>query len=713
MSTLGRAVIEFSAETARFTGDIGRTAAMFERNMLGMQRAVDGLLGKLGVAGGIAGLALMTKGAIDLADSTFKAGQKLGMTTEQVSELAFAFKLADVEQEAMVKGLGKFEVALVEAHNPLSKSGKLFRALGIDITEGPYKAFRKLADVMASLPKDSEITAAISKALLGEAGMEMIPGMLEGSAGFDVAAGKARALGVVIGEDFGRKAQEFNDNMKILETRSQSLGMSIAKYLLPVLGDVADKLARAAEAGRGAFAGEILQTIGRASGALVRGAADIAGVSLNAPLEKVIQDAFDRAAGTGPKQLNVATGRIGGMGGPMGPTLTPEQDAKRLRAIRDALASNDAAERAAAAATLQYESALAGLNKQIVTFNKEGPLALMLVETQTGSLKNQSPERKKVLLDKAAELRMMQLEVMARTDVINRINNETAARRGLDQVVQQFMSAEEKGIRDQKFEVSLIGVSAAEREMLTAMRRIDDAAQATLASLDPSVDEGAYADSVQRLEEFTKLVKSSTAETLQIRREAERDWILSAKLTLREYADAASNTAESVAQLVSNSFKTMEDALVEFAKTGKLNFRSLADSIVSDMLRIQIRSQITGPLAAAAEQNGGLWGLLQKAGGSLFSGGSGGAPSGAYDLASGAPLGAYASGTDYVPQTGMYKLHAGEAVIPASENIRSANSSVVINMNISTPDVNSFRASRTQLSSDMAMALAAASRRGT
>ena len=36
----------------------------------------------------------------------------------------------------------------------------------------------------------------------------------------------------------------------------------------------------------------------------------------------------------------------------------------------------------------------------------------------------------------------------------------------------------------------------------------------------------------------------------------------------------------------------------------------------------------------------------------------------------GAGFGTYAEGTDFVPHTGMYKLHEGEAVLTAKENAR-------------------------------------------
>ena len=43
----------------------------------------------------------------------------------------------------------------------------------------------------------------------------------------------------------------------------------------------------------------------------------------------------------------------------------------------------------------------------------------------------------------------------------------------------------------------------------------------------------------------------------------------------------------------------MEDALVKFAQTGKLEFKSLVQSILADMLRIAIRATIIKPLMSA------------------------------------------------------------------------------------------------------------------
>lgn len=79
----------------------------------------------------------------------------------------------------------------------------------------------------------------------------------------------------------------------------------------------------------------------------------------------------------------------------------------------------------------------------------------------------------------------------------------------------------------------------------------------------------------------------------------ESNWSLGAQHAMTNYADQAKNVFSSVGSAVSSAFKGMEDALVTFVKTGKLNFSDFADSIISDMVRIMVQQSITGPLASA------------------------------------------------------------------------------------------------------------------
>ena len=83
----------------------------------------------------------------------------------------------------------------------------------------------------------------------------------------------------------------------------------------------------------------------------------------------------------------------------------------------------------------------------------------------------------------------------------------------------------------------------------------------------------------------------------EAKRELESSWRLGALEGLRNYADEVANVYESVSDAIGRAFKGMEDALVGFVMTGKADFKSLANSIISDMVRIAIQQSIMGPLA--------------------------------------------------------------------------------------------------------------------
>lgn len=143
------------------------------------------------------------------------------------------------------------------------------------------------------------------------------------------------------------------------------------------------------------------------------------------------------------------------------------------------------------------------------------------------------------------------------------------------------------------------------------------------------------------------------------------DWSLGASSALQNYADQAANLFDSVGNMVSNVFQGMESSLVQFVRTGKLDFASLADSIIADMVRIVIQQSITGPLAGAI---GSLFNPLSGVSahhnfsmGSLW--GSGG-------FTPTSPLMPLSSG-GYTGDGGKYEprgiVHAGEGVLNQDE----------------------------------------------
>lgn len=94
---------------------------------------------------------------------------------------------------------------------------------------------------------------------------------------------------------------------------------------------------------------------------------------------------------------------------------------------------------------------------------------------------------------------------------------------------------------------------------------------------------------------FNQMLKEAREDDLR----SSREWQDGVIRGLRDVADEAGNVASQTERLFKNAFQGMEDALVEFVKTGKLDFKSLADAIITDLIRMQIQASITAPLSGA------------------------------------------------------------------------------------------------------------------
>lgn len=71
------------------------------------------------------------------------------------------------------------------------------------------------------------------------------------------------------------------------------------------------------------------------------------------------------------------------------------------------------------------------------------------------------------------------------------------------------------------------------------------------------------------------------------------DFTNGAKAGFERYKTDLDNVMSATEAMTVRAFKGMEDALVTFVQTGKLNFRDLANSIVADLIRIQVRAAMS------------------------------------------------------------------------------------------------------------------------
>ena len=608
----GELFIKMSADVAQLRTDFAHATRMaqdFGNGVSRIMRMAGLSLGSVLSAGAFVAL---VKRAIDAADEIGKLNQKIGVSVERLSELKFAGELSNVSFDTFTKGLRGFNLSLVEANNQSSKAAKVFTALGVDVRAGPYEAFRQFAEAFSKLP-EGELRTAVAMEILKKAGADLIPVLAGGAAGLDAAAEKARALGLVMSREMIRDATAFNDQMTILGSRSKSLGIALANDLLPFLNSVTGALAEGALKGR--FWASAMEETLKIGAAAVKGLSELPGMPALSPItEKRFEGFFNP-----PRQT--VTGKIGGVQAwqrAVTPTPAPDPEA-----VRKALADSEGLMKRQIAAIQQMEErrrSLFGLSEQ----------EIMIERIKTGTYREFDVETKARLLSLARELDL-------RKQTIDRIEAEYAAIKTLIDRQQQAAALSEEAHRAMKlendeaqFRIGLIGRTAAAQERLTVVRQSDLATRERMRAQLALLPEDAMGGDILRIvEEQTRLgeeQKRIALASVDARVEAERDWVRAGALAMDNYVEHATNAAEQMRTLFEGAFRSMEDALVDFVMTGKLDFKSLADSIIRDIIRIHIQRNVTAPLAALSGN------LFKSIGSFLFGRAGGGAvsPGGAY-----------------------------------------------------------------------------------
>lgn len=105
-------------------------------------------------------------------------------------------------------------------------------------------------------------------------------------------------------------------------------------------------------------------------------------------------------------------------------------------------------------------------------------------------------------------------------------------------------------------------------------------------------------------------VKSAAMQQYEQSRKFETGW----KQAFRSYADDATNAAKQAQAIFQRVTQSMEDAIVNFAKTGKFEFKSFVNSIVEELLRSQIRQLIAQVFNIGSLGGGGGGGFLGSLG---------------------------------------------------------------------------------------------------
>jgi lambda family phage tail tape measure protein len=252
-----------------------------------------------------------------------------------------------------------------------------------------------------------------------------------------------------------------------------------------------------------------------------------------------------------------------------------ESAARKAALMREAAAVDEWSQSLRRAqAALQYDNATKKIQAE-ADATDQGTLAKAKAAAMQ-DLENAGIEKGTDLYERLADARIKALTAQVRAQ-------ETQKR---DEFVDQ-MDAQTAATR---LGLAAVGMSSVEYRKHAEALKIDAQVQSATRNM---TEEGAAA-----FRDAAEAVKAQRLELIDLEEEQKGSFTIGSKKAMQEYAESLADVAKSTHDAVSRAFQGMEDALVNFVKTGKLDFKSLADSIISDMIRIAVQQMILRPMMA-------------------------------------------------------------------------------------------------------------------
>ncbi len=272
IKTTFAAINKLTQPITTMQGQVNKFASSARKATDGIGASFNRLKGLIAMALGGLSIGMAIKGITEFAekgDEIERMAKVIGMSATSLQELRFAAKMADVST-------GDFDTALKKMNMNLGqlrgKQGTLYTALAktnprlaiqLKTAKDSDSAFTLLADAIAKQP-DPAKRAALAVAAFGRAGQNLIPMMLEGSAGLEKFREEARKSGLVMGDDATKAASSLADSIKRLKMQGQSLLNTVLSRIIQKIAPLVDRLLAWAQANReliGQRIGEIIDKI--------------------------------------------------------------------------------------------------------------------------------------------------------------------------------------------------------------------------------------------------------------------------------------------------------------------------------------------------------------------------------------------------------------------------------------------------------------------
>ena len=508
------------------------------------------------------------KGLIDQADALGDLSQKTGVAVEDLTGFQAAAERAGLPMEGLTSGLKKLSLGLIEAKTGNKDMIGAFQGLGVAFKDATGNArpvgsvMKDISDKFANL-KDGPEKAAIAVKLFGKSGADLIPMLNEGSESLT-------RFGVKISSDFAARADQFNDTLVEIGDNTKSKLVSGLEQLMPTLQELASAFLDSNKEGNGFI--EFFKSLAdpiRVIAVIFKGATT--GVS---EFFEVLKSWISTVGVTAISYFETFSDGIDSLKEKIDPSVSTAQFEKSEK-IREAALKRRKENLLQSYGNI-FDELAEKTNKSNDDFEKFYQKTMKNFGDAAGAKADTAPEKKKK--------RGGVGDVSQTGDEAKRYQNEIEAMKAY-----QAKSQASQELR--KLELNSVNKSTLAFLKESEAVKLNGAAKETTAKFTEKGKKEYLA--------MTEIIIAQNQALIEQEYQQKRTWQYGAKDALKEYVENATNAAANVKAAFSKAFGAMEDTLVNFFKSGELNFKKFADTVIDEILRIVVRQQIIAPLVGA------------------------------------------------------------------------------------------------------------------
>lgn len=571
-----------------------------KKNLAGLGQSASNLAGyfpAISAAIAAAFSAQALNGAVDMLDRLDDLSEKSGISVESLSALRYAGEASGTSFDQLANGLKKFSVNISEAAGGSKEQTELFAKLGVSVKDanGQVRDTDKiLSDVAAkfSTYADGANKSALAQKVFGKAGEDMIPLLNQGADGIARMTEEGQRLGVIFSGEAAAAAAEFNDNLKKIGLTAEASMTVIAGQVIPTINQLMEEFLSTKDGSN---------SLAESVGSGLRTALETIAV-LAQNVAYVFKQTGNEIGGIAAQLVALGTGdfegfsRIGKMMKEDAIAARKELDEADARIMNPSKAE---AKGGSGDAPKLSAPSIGKVEKSDFSANFLNNLQTQYA-TLNGTISKTDEVKRQLAISSEKFTQSQKNEALSLAALIDQEKRRVAVEELQKSQVKPFADK----ARDMQFEVSLIGKTAEqtarlrfEYEQTNRMREaeIEYAKQVKKGIIDQADANLALADIERKAAEARAQYALKAADDY----DKQYNGLRGLSEGMRDYWQSAERMGENTRNAVQNAFRGMEDAMVNFVKSGKLDFKSLADSIVSDLIRIQIQQSVTGPLARA------------------------------------------------------------------------------------------------------------------